>query len=158
MDKLIKLKRPGMGVGDSRELSASFDLPAFDLYGRRHKVESAEARVQVTRLAEGLHLDFEVTCEISTSCDRTLEPTELEVSFGDSEFLSGLNDPELYVEDLEFNVSRYAREALPSEVPMQVFCPGTEPVEPDSREDEIDPRWRDLGDLFASGSGTQQNR
>jgi uncharacterized protein len=158
MDKLIKLKRPGMGVGDSRELSASFDLPAFDLYGRRHEVETAEARVWVTRLAEGLHLDFEVTCSLTTSCDRTLEPTELDVTFGDSEFLSGPNDPELYVEDWELNVSRYAREALPSEVPMQVFCPGTKPVESDASEDEIDPRWRDLGDLFASGSGTQQNR
>lgn len=147
-----------MGVGDSRELSASFDLPAFDLYGRRHEVESAEATVRVTRLAEGLHLDFEVACKIATSCDRTLEPAQLEVTFGDSEFLSGPNDPELYVEDWELNVSRYTWEALPSEVPMQVFCPGTEPVEPDSREDEIDPRWRDLGNLFASGSRTQQDR
>ena len=147
-----------MGVGDSRELSATFDLPAFDLYGRRHEVETAEARVRVTRLAEGLHLDFEVTCSLTTSCDRSLEPTELEVKFGDSEFLSGPNDSELYVENWELNVSRYTREALPSEVPMQVFCPGTEPVEPDSKEDEIDPRWRDLGDLFTSGSGTQQNR
>jgi len=147
-----------MGVGDSRELSATFDLPALDLYGRRHEVERAEARVRVTRLSEGLHLDFEVTCSLTTSCDRTLEPTELEVTFGDSEFLSGPNDSELYVEDWELNVSRYTREALPSEVPMQVFCPGTEPVEPDSQGDEFDPRWRDLGDLFASGSGTQQNR
>ncbi len=158
MDKLIKLKRPGMGAGDSRELSASFDLPAFDLYGRRHEAETAEARVWVTRLAEGLHLDLEVTCSLTTSCDRTLEPTELDVTFGDSEFLSGPNDLELYVEDWELNVARYAREALPSEVPMQVFCPGTKPVESDASEDEIDPRWRDLGDLFASGSGTQQNR
>ena len=147
-----------MGVGDSRELSASFALQPFDLYGRRHEVETAEARVRVTRLAEGLHLDFEVACRLVTSCDRTLDPTELGVTFGDSEFLSGPNDPELYVEDWEFNVSRYAWEALPSEVPMQVFCPGTEPVEPESREGEIDPRWRDLGDLFASGSSTQQNR
>ena len=158
MDKLIKLKRPGMGVGDSRELSASFDLPAFDLYGRRHEVETAEARVRVTRLAEGLHLDVEVNCGLTTSCDRTLEPTKLVVTFGDSEFLSGPNDPELYVEDWELNVSRYAREALPSEVPMQVFCSGTKPLETDSQEDEIDPRWRDLGDLFASGARTQQNR
>jgi uncharacterized metal-binding protein YceD (DUF177 family) len=157
MDKLIKLRRPGMGVGDSRELSASFDLQPFELYGRRHEVETAETRVRMTRLAEGLHLDFEVACKLMTSCDRTLEPTELEVAFGDSEFLSGPNDLELYVEDWEFNVSRYAREALPSEVPMQVFCPGTEPVEPDSQEDGIDPRWRDLGELFASGSSTEQN-
>ncbi len=157
MNKLIKLRRPGMGVGDSRELSASFDLQPFDLYGRRHEVEAAEARIRVTRLAEGLHLDFEVTCKLTTSCDRTLEPTELEVTFGDSEFLSGPNDLELYVEDWELNVSRYAREALPSEVPLQVFCPGTEPVKPESREEEIDPRWRGLGDLFASGTRTQQN-
>ena|SRR5215210_476051 len=157
MDKLIKLKRPGMGVGDSREFSTSFELPPFDLYGRRHEVEAAEARIRVTRLAEGLHLDFEVTCEVTTSCDRTLEATALTVALGESEFLSGSNDPELYVEDWEFNVSRYAREALPSEVPMQVFCPGTEPVEPSSQGDEIDPRWRGLGDIFAPGSRAQQS-
>ena len=158
MDKLIKLKRPGMGVGDSRELSASFELPPFELYGRRHDVERAEACVRVTRLAEGLHLDFEVVCELTTSCDRTLEPTALTVGFGDSEFLSGPNDPELYVEDWELNVSRYAGEALPSEVPMQVFCPGTQRVEPDSREDGIDPRWRGLGEIFAQeGSRAQQS-
>ncbi len=157
MDVLIKLKRPGMGVGDSRELSASFELPSFDLYGRRHEVEAAEVRLRVTRLAEGLHLDFEVTCELKTSCDRTLEPTELTIRFGESEFLSGPNDPELYVGDWELNVSRYAREALPSEVPMQVFCSGTERVEPDSREDGIDPRWRGLGDIFARGAKARQS-
>ena len=150
MDEFIKLKRPGMGVGDLRELSASFELPPFDLYGRGHEVKSAEAYVQVTRLAEGLHLDLEVICELTTTCDRTLEPMELTVRLDESEFLSGPNDPELYVEDWELNVSRYAREALPSEVPMQVFRPGTEPVEASGDEDEIDPRWRGLGGLFAS--------
>lgn len=150
MDKLIKLKRPGMGVGDSREFKASFELPPFELYGRRHEVSGAEARVRVTRLSEGLHLDFEVVCEVSTTCDRTLEPVELELAFGESEFLSGANDRELYVEDWEFNVSRYAGEALPSEVPMQVFCPGTKPVKPADKGDEIDPRWQGLGDLFAA--------
>ena len=151
MDKKIKLKRPGMGIGDTRELLASFELPFFDLYGRQHEVSDAEARVRVTKLAEGLHLDFEVTCRVSTTCDRTLDPTELALSFGESEFLSGPNDPELYVEDWELNVARYAREALPSEIPMQVFCPGTKPVSPESEEDEIDPRWRGLDDLFVSG-------
>lgn len=156
MDELINLKRPGMGVGDSRELSVTFELPPFDLYGRRHEVKVAEANVGVTRLADGLHLDLEVACELTTNCDRTLEPVELTIRFGDSEFLSGPSDPELYVQDWELNVSRYTREALPSEVPMQVFCSGTQRVEPDSRDDEIDPRWRDLGGLFASGSQAQQ--
>ncbi len=150
MNKLIKLKRPGMGTGDSRELSASFDVPSFDLYGRHHEILEAEAWVRVTRLAEGLHLDFEVVCDVETTCDRTLEPVELELRFGESEFLSGPNDPELYVEDWELNVSRYTEEALPSEIPMQVFCPGTKPVEPVREENEIDPRWRGLGDLFAA--------
>lgn len=150
MNKPIKLKRPGMGIGDSRELSASFDLPSFDLYGRRHEVLGAEARVRVTRLSEGLHLDFEVVCHISTTCDRTLEPVSLTLRFGESEFLSGPNDRELYVEDWELNLSHYAREALPSEIPMQVFFPGTEPVRPVSEDDEIDPRWRSLGELFAT--------
>ena len=157
MEKLLKLKRPGMGVGDSREFSASFELPSFELYGRYHEVAEAEAHVQVTRLSEGLHLDFEVVCELVTSCDRTLEPSGLTVRFGESEFLPGPNEPELYVEDWELNVSRYAREALPSEVPLQVFCPGTERVETGPEEDEIDPRWRGLGDLFASVSQTKQS-
>ena len=141
-----------MGIGDSRELSTSFDLPAFDLYGRRHEVTGAEVYARVTRLAEGLHLDFEVTCEVTTTCDRTLEPTEITLSFGESEFLAGPNDPELYIEDWELNVARYTEEALPSEVPMQVFCPGTKPVEPESGAGEIDPRWRGLDGLFATGS------
>ena len=151
MDKRIKLKRPGMGIGDSRELSTSFDLPSFDLYGRRHDVSGAEARVRVTRLSEGLHLDLEVVCEVTTTCDRTLEPVSVELTFGESEFLAGPNDRELYVEDWEFDVARYAEEALPSEVPMQVFCPGTKPVSQADRDNEIDPRWRGLDDLFAAG-------
>ena len=150
MDKKIKLKRPGMGVGDTRELSASFEIPSFDLYGRRHEVSGAEAHVRVTKLAEGLHLDFEVGCEIVTTCDRTLEPVTLALEFGESELLSGPNEPELYVEDWELNVSRYAREALPSEIPMQVFCPGTEPINPADKQGDIDPRWRSLGDFFAA--------
>jgi uncharacterized metal-binding protein YceD (DUF177 family) len=150
MDKLIKLKRPGMGIGDSRELSASFDVASFDLYGRHHEVSGAEVRLRVTRLSEGLHLDFEVICDIATTCDRTLQPVNLTLTFGDSEFLSGPNDEELYVEDWGLNVSRYTKEALPSEVPMQVFAPGTEPVTPAETDGEIDPRWRSLGDLFAA--------
>ena len=156
MDKLIKLKRPGMGIADSREFSASFDLSPFDLYGRWHEVTKAEARVCVTRLQEGLHIDLKVTCYLLTSCDRTLEPTELSLSFGDSEFLLGPNDPEMYVEDWELNVSAYAREALPSEVPLQVFCIGTQTVEPESDGDEIDPRWQGLEGIFASGSKSEQ--
>ena len=60
MSERIKLKRPGMDIGDSWELSQTFELSPFDLYGRHHEVESAEARVVETQLAEGLHLDLEV--------------------------------------------------------------------------------------------------
>ena len=151
MNGKIKLKRPGMGIGDVRELSIRFSLTSFDLYGRHHDVTEAEARARVTKLAEGLHVDLEVECEVETSCDRTLEPTSLTLVFGESEFLPGPNDRELYVEDWEFDVAGYAREALPSEVPMQVFRPGTKPVNPEPEEGGIDSRWRGLGDLFASG-------
>ena len=151
MNEKIKLKRPGMGIGDVRELSTCFSLTPFDLYGRHHEVIEAEALARVTKLAEGLHLDLEVECVVETSCDRTLEPTRLTLVFGESEFLPSPNDRELYVEDWEFDVARYAREALPSEVPMQVFCPGTKPVNPEPEEGGADPRWRELGDLFASG-------
>ena len=105
----------------------------------------------VTQLADGLHLDLEVTCRVETTCDRTLDPTTVTLDFGDSEFLSGANDRELYVEDWELDVTRYAEEAIPSELPIQVFCPGTKPVSTEPEGDEIDPRWRGLGDLFASG-------
>jgi uncharacterized protein len=151
MNEKIKLKRPGTGIGDVRELSTRFSLTPFDLYGRHHEVIEAEARARVTKLAEGLHLDLEVECEVETSCDRTLEPTRLTLVLGESEFLPGPNDREFYVEDWEFDVARYAREALPSEIPMQVFRPGTEPVNPAPEEGGTDPRWRGLGDLFASG-------
>lgn len=105
----------------------------------------------VTRLSEGLHLDLEVVCEVATTCDRTLEPVNLTLAFGESEFLAGPNDRELYVEDWELDVARYSEEALPSEVPMQVFAPGTKPVSPVGGDGEIDPRWRGLDDFFAAG-------
>ena len=151
MNEKIKLKRLGMGVGDVRELSAHFAIDPFRLYGRRHEVTAAEATVRVTKLAEGLHLNLEVACEIETTCDRTLEPTSLDLVFGESEFVAGPYDRELYVEDWELDVARYAEEALPSEVPMQVFCPGTQPVSQEPEGGGTDPRWRGLDDLFASG-------
>ena len=151
MSDLISLKRPGLEVGDRREYTVSFNVEAFDLYGRHHEIEWAEARAAVTRLAEGLHLDLRVSARILTTCDRTLEPVELELTFGDSELLSGPNNEEINLQDWTLNAARYTRRALPNEVPMQVFCHGTEPVRTAREEDEVDPRWRGLDDLFASG-------
>jgi len=151
MSNLIPLKRPGLEVGDRREYEASFDIEPFDLYGRHHEIESAEAHVSVTRLSEGLHLDLKVTATVQTTCDRTLEPVELELAVRDSEFLSGPNDEELCVEDWVLDAAGYTRRVLPNEVPMQVFRHGTEPVQTKRDEDEVDPRWRGLDDLFASG-------
>ena len=150
MSGRIPLRRPGAGVGDRHDLSASFGVEPFDLYGRHHEVAAADAEVGVTRLSEGLHLDLRVRVVVHTTCDRTLEPTELRLEFGDSEFLPTANDRELCIEDWTLDLQRYAERALPNEVPMQVFCPGTEPVEPASDEGDIDPRWRGLGGLFAS--------
>ena len=150
MTGLIPLRRPGAGVGDRHEEHASFGVEPFDLYGRHHDVTEAEADVGVTRLSEGLHLDLRVSVVVLTTCDRTLEPTELRLDFGDSEFLPGPNNRELCVQDWTLDLGRYTQRALPNEVPMQVFCPGTRPVEPQSGRDEIDPRWRGLGGLFAS--------
>jgi uncharacterized protein len=152
MSELIPLRRPGAGVGDRHDLHADFDVAPFDLYGRHHEVTKAEAEVGVTRLSEGLHLDVRVVATVLTTCDRTLEPTELQLEFGDSELLSGPDNPEVSVKDWTLDLERYTERALPNEVPMQVFRPGTEPVEePSGTEDEIDPRWKGLGGLFASG-------
>ena len=150
MNELIPLRRPGAGVGDRHEVQADFGVEPFDLYGRHHEVTEALADVGVTRLSEGLHLDLRVRIVVRTTCDRTLDPTELQLEFGDSEFLSGPNNRELSVQDWMLDLGRYAERALPNEVPMQVFSPGTEPIEPESGGDEIDPRWRALGGLFAS--------
>jgi uncharacterized protein len=148
---MIPLRRPGAEVGDRHELQESFEVPPFDLYGRRHDVDSAQATVAVTRLAEGVHLDLAVRVTVLTTCDRTLKPTELVLEFGDSEFLSGPSDSELSVRDWELDVRGYTEHALPNEVPMQVFCPGTQPVRGTDDGGDIDPRWKGLGDLFASG-------
>ncbi len=156
MSASIPLRRPGVEVGVRHEIRAVFGVEPFELYGRYHEIAQADATVGVTRLAEGLHLDLRVRAIVRTTCDRTLEPTELLLEFGDSEFLSGPNDPEMYVEDWELNVSAYTREALPSEVPLQVFCTGTQPVEPESDGDDIDPRWQGLEGIFASGSKPEQ--
>ena len=150
MNELIPLRRPGAEVGDRHELNASFTVEDFALYGRHHEIIEAEADVGVTRLSEGLHLDLHVRVAVRTTCDRTLEPTELHLEFGDSVFLRGPNDRELSVRDWTLDLGRYTERALPSEVPMQVFGAGTEPVEPAKGGDEIDPRWRGLGGLFAS--------
>ena len=150
MSELLSLRRPGAEVGDRHELHASFDVGGFDLYGRHHEITEAEADVGVTRLSEGLHMDLRVRVVVRTTCDRTLEPTELRLEFGDSEFLRGPNDSELSVQDWALDLARYTERALLSEVPMQVFSPGTEPVEPAGDYDEIDPRWRGLSGLFAS--------
>ena len=151
MSDLIPLRHPGAEIGDRHETHARFDVDAFDLYGRHHEVTEAEADIGVTRLSEGLHLDLRVRIVVQTTCDRTLEPTELRLEFGDSEFLSGPTSRELSVQDWTLDVRRYTERTLPNEVPMQVFCPGTERVETARSDDEIDPRWRGLGGLFASG-------
>jgi uncharacterized metal-binding protein YceD (DUF177 family) len=151
MKRLIPLRRPGAEVGDRHEERAGFSVEPFDLYGRRHEVTKAEAEVAVTRLSEGLHLDVLVRATVSTTCDRTLEPTELELEFGDSELLSGPDDPELSVQNWILNLARYAQRVLPTEVPMQVFSPGSEPVQPEEGDDEVDPRWRGLDGLNVSG-------
>ena len=151
MTNEISLKRPGVQVGDYSEAEATFEVEPFDLYGRRHEVREARAVVGITRVTEGLHLDLRFSIMVDTTCDRTLEPVELDLKFADSELLEGANSPELSVEDWTLDLSDYARRALPSEVPLQVFAPDTEPVVPEPREGEIDPRWRGLDDLFASG-------
>ena len=150
MSATIPLRRPGAEVGARHETRAAFGVESFDLYGRHHEITEAQAAVGVTRLAEGLHLDLRIRVIVRTTCDRTLEPTELQLEFGDSEFLSGPNSPELSVREWTLDLRRYTERALPNEVPMQVFCPGTEPVEPVTAGEEIDPRWRGLGGLFAS--------
>jgi uncharacterized metal-binding protein YceD (DUF177 family) len=151
MSNVINLKRPGAEIGDRREYKASIEVPDLDLYGRRHEILDAQATVGVTRLSDGLHLDLSVDVKIATTCDRTLEPLELDLELVESELLSGPSDREISVEDWILDVAQYTREALPSEVPMKTCAPGTEPVSPESNEDEIDPRWRGLDDLFASG-------
>ncbi len=150
MSASIPLRRPGVEVGVRHEIRAVFGVEPFGLYGRYHEIVQAEAAVGVTRLAEGLHLDLRVRAIVRTTCDRTLEPTELRLEFGDSEFLSGPNSHELCVQDWTLDLERYTERAMPNEVPMQVFCPGTEPVEPAAAGGEIDPRWRGLDGLFAS--------
>ncbi len=151
MSSTILLKRPGLEVGDHRRYEEAFEVPDFDLYGRRHEILESEARIGVTKLAEGLHLDLEVTVKVRTSCDRTLEPVELDLGFVDSELVGGPNEPELCVEDWTLDLTRYTGRALPNEVPIKVCAPGTEPVVPEPGKDEVDPRWRGLDGLFASG-------
>ena len=151
MNHLIPLRRPGAEVGDRHEERAEFSVDPFDLYGRHHEVTRAVADVAVTRLSEGLHLDVLVKATVMTTCDRTLEPTELELKFGDSELLSGPDDPELAVRDWTLDLARYTQRVLPTEVPMQVFSPGTEPVQPEVEAEEIDPRWRGLEGISVSG-------
>jgi uncharacterized protein len=151
MNESIPLRRPGAEIGGRHTVHAVFTVQAFDLYGRHHEVTHAEADIAVTHLSEGLHLNLRVWTDLLTTCDRTLDPTEVRLEFGDSEFLPGPNNPEVSVEDWTLDLTRYTQRALPAEVPMQVFSPGTEPVQLEDEGDEVDPRWRGLGGLFAAG-------
>lgn len=147
----VNLWRPELEIAEKAEIETSYTVEPFELYGRTHEIKSAGAKVGVTRLQDGVHLDIAVRCEIETTCDRTLQLVTLPLTFGDSEFLSEPSEPELSVEDWVFKLPEYTREALPAEVPIQVFAPGTEVVDPGSGEEEIDPRWRGLDGLFVSG-------
>ncbi|CAN5897027.1 hypothetical protein BH23ACT11_BH23ACT11_02060 [soil metagenome] len=148
---VILLKRPGAEVGDYREYETDFQVPSFELYGRHHEVLWAKARAGVTRLAEGLHLDLEIELKVLTTCDRTLEPVDLEPRFTESELLNGPNVPELFIEDWTLDLTRYTARVVPNEVPMKVCAPGTSPVVPEQGENDVDPRWRGLDGLFAAG-------
>ena len=151
MNDRIPLRKPGAEVGDRHDLHADFDVAPFDLYGRHHEVTSAEADVGVTKVSEGLHLDLRVRATLATTCDRTLEPAEVVLEFGDSELLAGPDDDELGVEDWTLDLGTYASRALPNEVPLQVFREGTQPVGIEDDDDEIDPRWRGLDGISVSG-------
>ncbi len=151
MSNRIPLRKPGAEVGDRHDLHADFTVDPFDLYGRHHEVTHAEAVIAVTKVSEGLHLDVRIKTALATTCDRTLEPVELRVSFRDSELLAGPDDEELGVEDWTLDLKRYAGRTLPNEIPMQVFKEGTEPVRPADAGDEVDPRWRGLDDISVSG-------
>lgn len=151
MINLIPLRKPGAEVGDRHKVHAEFPAEPFDLYGRHHEVEKAEAEVGVTKVSDGLHLDIRVRATVSTTCDRTLEPIKLALEFGDSELVAEPEDDELGVEDWTLNLKRYASRAFPNEVPMQAFKEGTEPVRPADDADEVDPRWSGLDDISVSG-------
>ena len=151
MDNRIPLRKPGAEVGDRHLIHAEFGPDPIDLYGRHHEVTHAEADVAVTKVSEGLHLDVRVDTVIATTCDRTLEPVELQIAFRDSELLAGPDDEELAVEDWTLDLVRYAGRTLPNEIPMQVFKEGTEPVRPADEGDGVDPRWRGLDDISVSG-------
>ena len=151
MSNRIPLRKPGAEVGDRHVLHTDFEVDPFDLYGRHHEVTAAHADIAVTKVSDGLHLDIRVRTTLATTCDRTLDPTEVALEFGDSELLAGEDDAELGVEDFTFDLRRYAQRALPNEVPLQVFREGTEPVGTEDDVDGIDPRWRGLDGISVSG-------
>ncbi len=151
MSNRVPLRKPGAEVGDRHDLHADFRVDPFDLYGRHHEVTAAEADVGVTKVSDGLHLDLRVRATLATTCDRTLEPTEIVLRFGDSELLAGADDEELGVDDWTLDLKRYAQRTLPNEVPLQVFREGTQPVGTEDDADEIDPRWRGLDGISVSG-------
>lgn len=151
MEHLIDLWRPDLEVAEKDEMEVRYEVEPFDLYGRRHVTGEALAEVGITRLTDGVHLELSVRCAVETTCDRTLEPVELPLEFSETTFLSAPSDFELSVEDWVLDLKRFTERALPAEVPLQVFAPGTTPVRPSGDPNAIDPRWRGLDGLFASG-------
>ncbi|MBA2442451.1 MAG: hypothetical protein H0V53_08620 [Rubrobacter sp.] len=151
MEHMIDLWRPDLEVAEKDEMEARYEVEPFDLYGRRHVTGEALANIGITRLPDGVHLELSVRCDVDTTCDRTLEPVELPLEFSEMAFLSASSDFELSVENWVLDLKRFTERALPAEVPLQVFAPGTEPVLPRREAGAVDPRWRGLDGLFASG-------
>ncbi|WP_119067929.1 YceD family protein [Rubrobacter indicoceani] len=151
MNETVFLKRPDAEIGDRQEHRVELGLEPFDLHGRHHEVSSAAVEIAVTRLTDGIHLDLDFDVSVKTTCDRTLDDVTLAVGFTESEFIEKPDDDELAVVDWTFDPKLYAERAIPSEVPMQVFSEGSEPVGVEPEEKQIDARWKGLDDLFASG-------
>lgn len=151
MSKVISLRRPDAAVGDLWKLETGFEVDAFELYGRPHAVSNAMAEIDVIRLAQGVHLDLKVKCQVETLCDRTLEPVQLQLEFGDSELISGLANSEMCVSGWELDLTCYTRMALLTEIPMQVFTSDSDALLQKREADRVDSRWQGLEGLFASG-------
>lgn len=151
MNETVFLKRPDAEIGDRNEYRVELELEPFDLHGRHHEVSSAVAEIGVTRLTDGIHLDLDFDVSVETTCDRTLDDVTLPMRFTESEFIEKPDDEELAVADWTFDPKLYVERAIPSEVPMQVFSEGSEPVGNEPQEKQMDSRWKGLDDLFASG-------
>jgi uncharacterized protein len=172
---MLDLRQYGLRAGDSRRVDLRVDLEPVVLGGQTYLPEPAtvDARLDLQATPDGLYLRLRFACEVVGPCVRCLDPARLAVRIDVAEYhepaAAADGDEEAvsdYLQELQLDVQRWARDALVLAVPGTLLCRpdcrGLCPVcganlndDPGHAHDEerFDERWAALRALRDEGNG-----